>query len=80
MCEVVSPITAAFDRRLKLPAYARAHVSSAWIVDPLARTVEVLARLDSGLWSILATHSGDDVVRVEPFDGIDLELAALWTD
>jgi hypothetical protein len=31
-------------------------------------------------WSILATHAGDEVVRAEPFDAIELELAALWGD
>jgi len=31
-------------------------------------------------WSILATHAGNEVVRAEPFDAIELELAARWRD
>jgi len=45
--------------------------------DPDARTLEVL-RLESGRWTILATHSGDEAARVEPFAEIELELSALW--
>ena len=77
---MLSPSTARLDRAKKLAVYARERVGHVWLIDPLARTLEVLARLDSGRWSILATHSGDDVVRVDPFADIDLELAALWTD
>ena len=49
----------------------------AWLIDPLARTLEVL-KLESGRWTILATHAGNEVVRAEPFEAIELELAALW--
>jgi hypothetical protein len=40
-------------------------------------TPEVL-KLENGRWTILATHAGDEVVRAEPFEAIELELAALW--
>jgi len=43
----------------------------------LSRTLEVL-RLEGGCWTILAMHAGDEVVRAEPFEAIELELAALW--
>jgi len=77
ICEILSPSTASLDRTQKLAIYAREGVAHAWLVDPDARTLEVL-RLESGRWTILATHAGDDVVRAEPFAEIDLELAALW--
>jgi Uma2 family endonuclease len=79
VCEVLSPSTATLDRSKKLRVYARAGVSHAWLVDPLAQTLEVL-RLESGRWSILATHAGSEVVRAVPFDAIDLELGLLWAD
>jgi hypothetical protein len=47
-----------------------------WLIDALARTLEVL-KLENGRWTILATHAGDEVVRAEPFDAVELELAAL---
>jgi hypothetical protein len=48
-----------------------------WLVDPLARTIEVL-RLEIGRWSIVATLADLDVVRAEPFDAFDLDLSLLW--
>jgi Uma2 family endonuclease len=77
VCEVVSPSTAGLDRAKKLAIYAREGVSCAWIVDPLARTLEEL-HLESGRWLIAATHEGDATVRAKPFEEIELELGALW--
>ena len=77
VCEILSPSTSAFDRAQKLGIYAREDVAWAWLIDPLARTLEVL-KLQNGRWTILATHVGSEVVRAEPFEAIELELAALW--
>jgi Uma2 family endonuclease len=77
VCEVLSPSTTALDRAGKLASYAREGVAHAWLVDPLARTLEVL-RLETGRWVILAAHAGDEVVRAEPFAEIEVELRALW--
>ena len=79
LCEVLSPSTSRLDRAQKLAVYARERVPHAWLIDPLARTLEVL-RLDSGRWTILATHAGAEVVRAEPFAEIELELSSLWAD
>ena len=79
VCEILSPSTAQLDRARKLAIYAREGVSHAWLVDPLARTLEVL-RLENGRWTILGTHAGSDIVRADPFAEIDLPLAALWAD
>lgn len=79
ICEVISPSTALLDRAKKLRIYAREEVRHAWIVDPVARTFEVL-RLEGASWVIAATHAGQDVVRADPFDAIDLELPLLWDD
>lgn len=77
ICEVVSPSTQARDRADKLPIYATHQVKHAWLVDPSARTLEVF-RLESGRWSLLGVHIDNALVRAEPFDAIELELAALW--
>jgi hypothetical protein len=79
VCEVLSPSTASLDRVKKLAIYARERVSHAWLLDPVARTLEVLG-LDGDRWTILSTHAGNEVVRPEPFVEIDLELASLWAD
>lgn len=77
ICEVQSPSTAALDRGKKLRVYAHEGVRFAWMVDPDAKTLEIL-RLDDDRWTIVATYSGTDVVHAEPFEVIAIELAALW--
>jgi Uma2 family endonuclease len=79
ICEVVSPSTAAMDRVKKLTIYARELVAHAWLVDPLAQTLEVL-RLDAGRWTIVATWAGASSVRAEPFEALDLDLTLLWDE
>lgn len=77
LCEVLSPSTAREDRARKLPLYGRHGVGHVWIVDPLAQTIEVYRR-EGDLWVVAGVHAGDAVVRPEPFDAVDLELALLW--
>jgi Uma2 family endonuclease len=77
VCEVVSPSTAAPDRVKKLSIYPRERVSHVWLVDPIARTLEVL-RLEDGRWTIVGTWAQADVVRAEPFEALELELTLLW--
>lgn len=77
ICEVLSPSTAATDRADKMPIYARERVAHLWLVDPILKTLEVL-RLGGAHYAIVATWADDAKVRAEPFDAIELELAALW--
>lgn len=77
VCEVLSPSTATFDRKEKLPVYAREGVQHAWLVDPRARTLEVF-RLEAGRWVLLGVHSDSERVRAQPFEAVELELGALW--
>ena len=79
ICEVLSPSTAGLDRVRKLPIYAREGVGHAWLVDPQARTLEVLRRQEA-TWVVAAAFSGDDRARAEPFEAVELELSALWAD
>jgi Uma2 family endonuclease len=79
ICEVLSPSTASLDRAKKLGIYARERVAHAWLIDPLARTLEML-RLEGEHWLLIGTHAGSEVVRAEPFAEIDLELRLLWDD
>ncbi len=77
VCEVLSPSTEAVDRGAKMPIYAREGVTHLWLVDPVVQTLEAF-RLEAGRWVVLGTWTGEARVRVEPFDAIELELAALW--
>jgi Uma2 family endonuclease len=79
ICEVVSPSTAALDRVRKLAIYARERVGHAWIVDPLAQTLEVM-RLDTARWTIVATFAGTEAVSAEPFADLEWDLTLLWDE
>ena len=77
LCEVVSPTTGRLDRIKKLPRYGSYHIPYAWIVDPIAHSVEVYV-LDGAKWYLESTHENQDVIRAVPFDAIELDLARLW--
>ena len=77
VCEILSPSTAGRDRAVKLPLYAQCGVAHAWLVDPLARTLEAYALREEG-WLLLATPKDDDPVSLPPFDAITFSLADLW--
>jgi Uma2 family endonuclease len=79
ICEVVSPSTVALDPLRKLAIYAREAVQHAWLVDPIARTVEV-HRLEADRWVIAGTFGAADTVHAEPFDAVALDLSLLWED
>jgi Uma2 family endonuclease len=79
VCEVLSPSTTRLDRTRKLGIYARERVAHAWLIDPLAQTLE-LFRLEGARWMLATVHAGDEVVPVEPFGEIDLELRLLWAE
>lgn len=78
-CEVLSPSTSKLDRGDKLSIYARESVPNIWLLDPEARTLEVL-RPENGRFSILAVHGDEEPVRAEPFEAIGLDLRSLWPD
>ncbi len=78
-CEVLSPGTRRMDRRKKLPIYARERVPYLWLVEPDARTVEVL-RLESGRWVIETVVADDERVRLQPFAEIEIQLQDLWAE
>lgn len=79
VCEVVSPTTGAVDRGRKMRIYAREQVGYPWLIDPVARTLEVY-RLENERWVVASTHSEHDAVRAEPFDAVELHLARWWLE
>lgn len=77
VCEVISASTEAIDRGRKRRIYRREGVGHLWLLSPELRTLEVY-RLENGRWTEVETYEGDAVVRAEPFEAIELPLAALW--
>jgi Uma2 family endonuclease len=77
VCEVLSPSTAVLDREKKMKVYAREGVRHLWLVDPPRQALEVYG-LEGARWEPLGTHSGQALVRAEPFTPLLLELGGLW--
>ncbi|WP_276596423.1 Uma2 family endonuclease [Sorangium atrum] len=61
-----------------MPIYAREGVRYAWLVDPIARTLEVLSLVSSRSWERGPIHRDAARVRVAPFEAIELDLSVLW--
>ncbi len=78
ICEVPSKSTEQHDRKEKMPVYAREGVRHAWLVNPIAGTLEVYTLGADGAWAEPAIHGGADVVRAPPFTAVGLDLSALW--
>ena len=77
VCEVISPTTGRVDRSRKSAIYAREGVSHLWFVEPQLETLEV-RHLEAGRWVVVATYDGDDVVRAEPFEAVEIALRRWW--
>ncbi len=77
-CEVISESTRRRDKGPKMRIYAREGVRHLWHVDPLARTLDVF-RLQGGDWLLVQSFAGEERVRAEPFEAIELELALVWS-
>jgi Uma2 family endonuclease len=79
VCEVLSPSTEKIDRDEKLPIYAERGVQHVWLVDPIAKTLEIHVLGEGHRFREVRIHRADERVRAAPFDAIELELAALWS-
>jgi Uma2 family endonuclease len=77
VCEILSPSTQGTDRARKMPTYAACGVPHAWLLDPIARYLEVY-RLADGRWLQLGVWRDDASVCAEPFEDLEIRLADLW--
>jgi Uma2 family endonuclease len=77
LCEVLSPGTRAHDLTDKRSIYLRERVRHLWFVDAEERTLEVQRWSEAG-YVVVQTFRDDAVVRAEPFEAIEIPLAALW--
>ena len=78
VCEVLSKSTEMRDRMKKLPIFAAHGVSHVWLIDPLAKTLEVHTLGDDRRWRDVQIFEGSARVRAEPFEAIEIDLDRLW--
>jgi len=79
ICEVLSPSTRSYDLLVKRRFYAEIGVAFLWYIDPTVRALTI-SKLQEGRWVELGVHGPDEKLRAEPFEAIELDLAAWWQD
>jgi len=75
--EILFPSTAAHDRSTKLPLYAEAGVAEMWIIDPQAKTLEILI-LQGSKYLVDAALAGRQALTSNCFPGWELPLQDLF--
>jgi Uma2 family endonuclease len=75
--EVLAPPTDAWDRGVKQALYARYGVPYYWIVDPTARSIQVL-RLGGESYEVVARLDEGARAALPPLAGLTLDPAAVW--
>lgn len=79
ICEILSPSNASDDTVDKMRLYHGARVGHYWIVDPRDETLAVYRWHEGGYLHVLGAVRGDHV-HAEPFNAMELPVAALFGD
>lgn len=77
VCEVISPSTASRDRVNKRALYATHGVGHYWLLDPDARTLEVL-ELRGEQWTEVGAFDDTAVARIAPFEAVEIDVGRLF--
>lgn len=75
--EILSPGSDRRDRVAKAGLYARYGIPHYWIVDPVARTLEVY-EVEGAEYRLVATHESAARVRTVVFPGLEIDLGRVW--
>ncbi|MEP6863735.1 MAG: Uma2 family endonuclease [Deltaproteobacteria bacterium] len=78
ICEGLSQSTSKHDRARKLPLYAKAGVEFVWLVSATEWTLEVYG-LANGKYELVQMFRDHDVIRAQPFEGLELRLDMIAT-
>ena len=77
--EILSPSNTLHDTRIKFIQYQKAGVKEYWIVDSLAKTVQVYI-LKEGKYGKGIVYRDDDIVPVHTLKGCEINLADVFYD
>ena len=75
--EILSDGMESKDRQVKRAEYARAGILEYWIIDPVARSIDLLRLRESG-YDVRGVLTGDDVLTSPMFPGFSLPLLELF--
>lgn len=76
--EILSPSTTARDRRTKTDLYEKHGVREYWIVDPLAKNVEVRILGADGKWAAPTVHARGGRLRIAVLEGLEIDLSTVF--
>lgn len=77
VCEILSTKTARYDIVKKQRTLHQHGVPHYWLADPESQTLMVLRHAEGGYLAVLNAAVGD-VIRAEPFDAIEIDVADLF--
>lgn len=77
VCEVLSPSNARRDLVDKFQVLHTNRVPHSWIADPLEHTL-IVHRWEPRGYLVALTAAAGDVVRAEPFEAVELHVAAMF--
>lgn len=75
--EVISPSSIRVDRKVKFDLYEATGVAEFWLVDPKTRSIEIYT-LSNGEYALVGQFTGDEVVKSNVLDGLDLKVSAIF--
>jgi Uma2 family endonuclease len=77
VCEIISPSTESIDRGPKRRIYANYNVHHLWLLNPVAKYLEVHA-LRGAEWVHVATFGDGEDVAAPPFEAVPFKIDDLW--
>ena len=78
--EILSPETAAKDRREKFHLYEQVGVREYWIISPFEQTLMVFTRDERGRYGAPTVYSRDEQVPVGVLPGLTIELPEVFAN
>jgi len=76
ICEIFSPSTETIDKEIKMPLYANYGVKYLWLIHPIKKQLEAF-KLAGNEWVSQGNFKSGEIVCVEPFDEIEINLDEL---
>lgn len=80
ICEILSPRSVRLDRITKMSLYRDHAVPHVWLIDPAAKTLEIFGLGPARAWVTLGLYAGEQAVRAEPFQDVEIGLGHLWLE
>ena len=62
---------------MKFDLYEATGVSEFWLVDPKTRSIEIYT-LSNGEYGLLGQFTGDEIVKSNVLDGLDVKVSAIF--